>query len=330
MKKVLIFIKNVLVWALALVAVGMMIFTIVSVTFFDRSDRDLLGYKAFIVLSDSMSATDFDAGDVVLVKSVDPTTLQEGDIISYVSQNSSNFGETVTHKIRSLTTDANGDPGFVTYGTTTNSDDETVVTYPYVIGKYQFRLPKVGTFFTFLKTTPGYICCILIPFVALMLYQGINCIVLFRQYKAEQMEEVEAERAQLDAERRQSAEMMAELMALKAQMAAATVPTGAPAASPVSPAAPPAAQPIAPVTPTYQPPIYQAPAAPVAPAPAPAAAAPDTAQPDLGNPMSAAVEPTMPDMVNPSPAAAEPAASTTPLASPAAAAGDETGKEIST
>ena len=91
------------------------------------------------------------------IKEVDPSTLKEGDIIAYTSQNTSNYGETVTHKIRKLTTDANGEPGFVTYGTTTDTDDETVVTYPYVLGKYSSRIPKVGTFFRFLKSTPGYI-----------------------------------------------------------------------------------------------------------------------------------------------------------------------------
>ena len=57
-----------------------------------------------------MSKTDFGAGDLVLVKEVDPSTLKEGDIIAYTSQNTSNYGETVTHKIRKLTTDANGEP----------------------------------------------------------------------------------------------------------------------------------------------------------------------------------------------------------------------------
>lgn len=219
MKKALNIIKNVVVWLVLILAVFMMVFTIVSVTLFDRNDRDLFGFKAYIVLSDSMSATDFDAGDVVLVRETDPATLQEGDIIAYTSQNSSSYGETVTHKIRRLTTDAEGNPGFVTYGTTTGVDDEIVVTYPYVLGKYVGRLPNVGTFFTFLRTTPGYICCILIPFVLLMLYQGFNCIMLFRQYKKEQMEEMQAEREQIEAERRQSAAMMEELMALKAQLA---------------------------------------------------------------------------------------------------------------
>ena len=98
------------VWLMVVLAVCMMVFTIVSVNTFDRSDRNIFGFKAFIVLSDSMSKTDFDAGDLVLVKEVDPSTLQDGDIISYTSQNTSNYGETVTHKISKLTTDANGEP----------------------------------------------------------------------------------------------------------------------------------------------------------------------------------------------------------------------------
>ena len=219
MKKILNIIKNIFVWLMVALAVCMMIFTVVSVNTFDRSDRSLFGFKAFIVLSDSMSKTDFDAGDLVLVKEVDPASLKEGDIIAYTSQNTSNYGETVTHKIRKLTTDANGEAGFITYGTTTDTDDETVVTYPYVLGKYKTNIPKVGRFFMFLKTTPGYIVCILIPFLLLILIQGLNCIKLFRRYKLEQMAEMKEERAKIEEERAESQKMMAELLALKAQLA---------------------------------------------------------------------------------------------------------------
>lgn len=219
MKKILNIIKNIFVWLMVALAVCMMIFTVVSVNTFDRSDRSLFGFKAFIVLSDSMSKTDFDAGDLVLVKEVDPASLKEGDIIAYTSQNTSNYGETVTHKIRKLTTDANGEAGFITYGTTTDTDDETVVTYPYVLGKYKTNIPKVGRFFMFLKTTPGYIVCILIPFLLLILIQGLNCIKLFRRYKLEQMAEMQEERAKIEEERAESQKMMAELLALKAQLA---------------------------------------------------------------------------------------------------------------
>ena len=229
MKKAFHIIKSVLVWLVVALAVCMMIFTIVSVNTFDRTDRSLFGYKAFIVLSDSMSATDFSAGDLVLTKEVDPGTLQAGDIIAFQSTNTENYGEVVTHKIRELTTDENGNPGFITYGTTTGKNDETIVTYDFVLGKYQTRLPGVGTFFQFLKTTPGYIVCIFLPFLLLILVQGINSIRLFRRYKQEQLAEIEAQREQeraelaaererLEAERQESQKMMAELLQLKKEL----------------------------------------------------------------------------------------------------------------
>ncbi len=230
-RKVWEIVKTVFTCMVMAAAVAMMIFTIVSVTTFDRNDRDLFGYKAFIVRSDSMKATDFDAGDLVLLKEVDPSTLQEGDIIAFRSMDPVSFGETFTHKIRALITLEDGQPGFITYGTTNNVNDLYPVGYDQVQGKYQFSLHGVGSFFAFLKTVPGYICCILMPFLFLIIVQGMNSIQLFRQYKAEQMAEIEArrqkemdemaaEREKLAAEREASQKMLEELQRLQAQMAA--------------------------------------------------------------------------------------------------------------
>lgn len=217
-KKTLNTIKNIFVWTILILAIAMMVFTIVSVRTFDRNDRSLFGYKAFIVKSDSMSATDFAAGDLVLIKEVDPALLAEGDIISFISKNKESYGETITHKIRSLTRDDKGERGFITYGTTTDTDDDRVVTYPYVLGKYAKNIPNLGKFFTFLKTTPGYILCVLIPFLLLIGFSGFNSIQLFRRYKAEQLDELQLERDQLAEERKKSEEMMKELQALKEQL----------------------------------------------------------------------------------------------------------------
>lgn len=218
MKKALSIIKTTLVWLVVALAVFMMIFTIVSVTTFNRNDRDIFGYKAYIVNTDSMAATDFKAGDLIFVKEVDASTLREGDIITFISQDQNSFGEVVTHKIKALTKDALGNPGFVTYGTTTGTLDDTIVTYPYVMGKYESHLPGVGYFFEFLKTPQGYIICIFLPFMLLIVYQGINCIRLFRRYKQEQTAELEEEKARLETEREETAKMLQELQALKAQL----------------------------------------------------------------------------------------------------------------
>ena len=220
MKKALNVIKTTAVWLVVVLAVSMMIFTVISVTTFNRNDRNLFGYKMYIVNSDSMAATDFKAGSLIFVKEVDPSTLQEGDIITFLSQGTESFGETVTHKIRKKTMDAEGNPGFVTYGTTTGVDDETIVTFPYILGKYETNLPGVGTFFNFLKTTPGYFICIFAPFMLIILYEGIKFFNLFRRYKKEQMAEMEEERAKIEEERAENARMLEELKALKAQMEA--------------------------------------------------------------------------------------------------------------
>lgn len=219
MKKVWNIVKTVFVWLVVILAVGMMIFTIVSVTTFDQKDRNLFGFRAMIVKTDSMSATDFDAGDLIFSKEIDPATLKDGDIITFQSLNEESRGEVVTHKIRERVTNEEGRPAFVTYGTTTDTNDRTLVTYEFVLGKYVGRLPKVGLFFSFLKTTPGYIVCILMPFLLLILMQAINCIKIFRKYRAEQVAEIEAEKAQIAEERAKSEEMMRELLELKKQLA---------------------------------------------------------------------------------------------------------------
>lgn len=224
MKKVLGNIARVLAGILSVVSVCIMLFTVVSVLTFNRTDRELFGYKMFIVLSDSMSATDFSAGDLVLTKDVDPSTLQPGDIIAFSSSNDENYGQTVTHKIRSLTTTDDGEPGFITYGTTTDTDDAAVVPYADVLGKYTGHLPKVGAFFNFLKTTPGYILCIFVPFALLILSQAIETVRLFRAYKKEEMDELQSERDSLKAQAEETRRMREELLQMKQQMADSASP----------------------------------------------------------------------------------------------------------
>lgn len=220
MKAVLYKIKDILTWIFVFISMGMMVFTIISVNTFDKADRDLFGYKAFIVLSDSMSKSDINSGDLIIIKETDPSTLKEGDIISYTSTSLENYGETITHKIRSLTTDENGNLGFITYGTTTDTDDENIVTYERVLGKYENCIPKVGKFFNFLKTTPGYFYCILIPFMVLILMQAIDSINLFRKYKEEQKAELQAQRDEIAREKAESKRMIEELMKLKEELGA--------------------------------------------------------------------------------------------------------------
>ena len=227
-KKISSILIKVVTWLLIAFTVFMMIFTIVTVTTVDKNNRSIFGVKFYIVQTDSMSKSDknadmkvhFDAGDIVVIKNVsDPRTLQEGDIISFMSTNSESYGETVTHMIREVKKNADGNVlGYVTYGTNTGVSDEALVEPEYILGVYSSKLPKVGKFFAYVKTTLGYVICILVPFMLLILYNGVNVIRFFRKYKREQMAILQEEKEKLEAERAENQRIMQELMSLKAQL----------------------------------------------------------------------------------------------------------------
>lgn len=193
-----------------------MIFTIVSVNTVGK-DQMIFGYKPYIVLSDSMSGV-FDVGDIVVSKEMDPSTLKEGDIISFRSIDPNNYDTVVTHKIKGET-EYEGQRAFVTYGVNTGVEDEYCVPADRVIGLYQFRLPKMGYFFQFLKTPMGYFILIFIPFMLLIGSEAIRFGKLWKQYKAEQAALLEEQKTMVKEQKAQSEEMRAEIERLKAQLA---------------------------------------------------------------------------------------------------------------
>lgn len=215
MKKALSIAGKILTILIAVFSVGVMIFTIVSVNTIGK-DAALFGYKPYIVTSNSMQDT-FQAGDLTVSKQVDPATLEPGDIVTFRSIDPVNYGQVVTHKIKSITT-YEGEPAFVTYGTTTGVEDAYPVPFSQVLGQYQFRLPGMGNFFYFLKSTAGYVTVILLPFLLLIILQAVKFFKLVGQYKEEQRAELNTERAQLQAEREETQRMKQELERLRAQL----------------------------------------------------------------------------------------------------------------
>ena len=226
-KKILNIAEKVLSWILVAFTVCMVIFTIITVTTVDKDDQNIFGYQFRIVLSDSMSKSEnnkdmkvhFSAGDIIIVDMLEPEEkrkLQEGDIVTFWSYEHNGF---VTHMIRSVEKDSNGRlKGYVTFGTNTGVNDEALLEPDWATATYVGKIPFIGHFFSFLKTTPGYIICILIPFLLLILYNLANVIKLFRKYKKEQTDAIAAERQQIEDERAENQRMMAELLELKAQL----------------------------------------------------------------------------------------------------------------
>ena len=215
MKKALHIAGNILTVLILIFALCMTAFTIISVRTLG-GNANILGYKPYIVLSDSMRYT-FQVGDISVSKAVDPATLEPGDIVTFTSIDPDHYGEVVTHKIREITT-YEGQPAFVTYGTTTGEDDAYPAPFDQVVGEYVFRVPKLGYFFQFLKTPAGYVTVILLPFLVLIGLQIVRFVRLIGQYRKEQKVQLDETQSELEAERAESRRMREELARLRAQV----------------------------------------------------------------------------------------------------------------
>ena len=249
-KKIASVARKVLTILLIVFTLAMMAFTIFSAITFDRNERGLFGYGFYIVQSESMEINkddemaelnihgiNFAKGDLIFVKRLSDEkkkALNVGDVITFTSTNTdASFGQTVTHLIREVVkvkdkdTGAEEVIGYKTVGTSNGmiAKDEATVYLNHIYGQYKGQLPIVGRFFAFMKTTPGYIVCILIPFLLLIIYNGLNCVRIFKQYKSEQRAEIQAERDAIEKERQQNAEMLRQLQELQAKLSAQVQPS---------------------------------------------------------------------------------------------------------
>ncbi len=162
------------------------------------------GFTSMIVMSGSMSgdAPDhIEVGDMIITKSVDPATLEIGDVITYIE----NGKTTVTHRIIGI----NEDGTFSTKGDANDSVDQVPIKQEEVIGKFWFRIPKLGDVALFAQTPVGMLLFIGIP---LLLYILLDVFIKSKQNKKNKQlkADEEEEKAKLERE-------LAELRAKVAQ-----------------------------------------------------------------------------------------------------------------
>jgi len=115
----------------------------------------LFGIKMYTVLSGSMEDA-LSVGDLIYVFPTDPEKIKEGDIISFV------LNETLTvatHRVVAVDRDAGR---FTTKGDANNAQDAGSVIYGNVIGVEKYSIPKIGYFFDYVNTTAGRIIAITI------------------------------------------------------------------------------------------------------------------------------------------------------------------------
>lgn len=114
---------------------------------------------SFVVLTASMTPA-IAPGDAVIVAERDPTTIREGEIVTFLRGN----GEVpVTHRVVGVV-DADGEVAFETKGDANDAPDAGLVPGENVLGTVLVTIPYIGYVIQFANSEYGFLALIVLPF----------------------------------------------------------------------------------------------------------------------------------------------------------------------
>ncbi len=167
------------IFALLMLLAAFLIYYVIATNIYARKgERFKPIVSLYTIISGSMLPT-IQVYDVVVNQRIDdPTKLQEGDIITFISQSKINYGETITHRIIKVTYE-DGKYYYTTKGDYNLVPDESPVEYNNVIGKVILKIPQLGQVQFFLLKQGAKLFLILIPAFGVLIYDLIKMLNLF-------------------------------------------------------------------------------------------------------------------------------------------------------
>jgi len=172
----------------------------------------MIGFRCFNVISPSMTPI-YNVGDLIYVKEVDPTTIKEGDVITFIVNEDLVIG---THRV--IRVDAEK-KRFYTKGDANDIEDQDPVHFNNVIGVPQFAIPKLGYVSDFVQNPPGMYITVALG-VALILIVFLPDLIGKKKPDAEEDPEIAAAQTAIDAANEENEKLKAELEKLRAEMEA--------------------------------------------------------------------------------------------------------------
>ena len=152
LKKAASILISTVLWAVILLAA---LFAFTTLATKDSSHvASLAGYTPLSVVSDSMAPT-FNAGDLIIIRKCDTSTLEKGDIITFHTIINNEFALN-THRIDEIQ-EQGGVRSYVTKGDNNLIADVHMITDGDIVGKFVTRLPKFGKVVDFLSSSMGFL-----------------------------------------------------------------------------------------------------------------------------------------------------------------------------
>ena len=192
--KVFSTVASVLLWVVILVA-ALFAFTTLATRDQDNVSR-LAGYTPLTVQTESMAPT-FHAGDMIIIKKVEPSTLKVGDIITFhtIIQNQYALN---THRIDKID-ESGGVRTYTTKGDNNSIADTHIISDNDIVGKYVFKLAGFGKVIEFLSSSVGFLLIIVLPMLIFFIYQVYHLITVSISLKKAEAMELAEEQAKIAA-----------------------------------------------------------------------------------------------------------------------------------
>ncbi len=154
--------RKILNWIMS-IGLGLLILLVILslISKFTRKDN-ILGFVPMKVLSGSMEPR-INVGDVVLVRKVDSSIIEKGDIITYKIGTKTY----VTHRVIEVLNEGENIL-FRTKGDANNAEDDDLVLSDSLVGKLTFRIPKLGYVADFITRPIGFVLFFILPIIILL------------------------------------------------------------------------------------------------------------------------------------------------------------------
>lgn len=120
-------------------------------------------FSLYTIITPSMTPN-INVYDVVIDVKVDkPEDIKINDVITFNSSIPGVHGGTITHRVIAVSKDADGNYHYRTKGDYNLVDDGVDVDFNSIVGKVALRIPQLGRAQAFLATKAGWLICVLVP-----------------------------------------------------------------------------------------------------------------------------------------------------------------------
>lgn len=130
----------------------------------------VFGYSLNIVITPSMQDV-LPVGSVILSRDYDgESELHVGEIVTYLGEDGTFAGKMITHEVRSVTVNDDGETVIVTKGTQ-NAVADTPIRPDMIRSVYICKIVELGKFYEFVANPIGFILLCIIPILIFIVYE---------------------------------------------------------------------------------------------------------------------------------------------------------------